>query len=264
MKTALIRTTIACLWLGAWACAQAHDTWFERRDEVASSPELALGTGNRYPRQESGVGTEYLARQGCRSAASEQVRPLKAMGQEAAALLLHAPAGASSCWAQLTPFEVTLAPDKIAVYLQEIQAGPEVRQVWAAMAARGLPWRERYVKNARIELGAVPDPRPTPLGLDLHLETGASGPRVGQLLSAQALRDGQPLPGLALAWRSADSPLALWRRTDAQGRVSFTPPLPGRWLLHGVDLRQDPQDPQRWDSRFTSLAFDVAAAATTP
>jgi hypothetical protein len=69
------------------------------------------------------------------------------------------------------------------------------------------------------------------------------------------------LAGLALELRSETSPLGIWRRTDAQGRIDVSLPLPGRWLLRGVDLRVSALDPDRWDSRFVTLAFDVTAAA---
>jgi hypothetical protein len=154
-----------------------------------------------------------------------------------------------------------LAPDKVPVYLQDIQATPEVRATWAAMQARGLPWRERYTKHARIELGP-PSAWPAPVGLDLHIENSNSKARVGTNLSVQALRDGQPLAGLAVELRSEASPLGIWRRTDAQGRIALAVPLAGRWMLRGVDLRVSAADPDRWDSRFVTLAFDVAPAAT--
>jgi hypothetical protein len=35
-------------------------------------------------------------------------------------------------------------------------------------------------------------------------------------------------------------------------------PLPGRWLLRGTELRLSQERPDTWDSRFVTLAFDVA------
>jgi hypothetical protein len=156
---------------------------------------------------------------------------------------------------------VELAPDKVPVYLQDIQATPEVRAAWAALQARGLPWRERYTKHARIELG-TPSSAPAPTDLDLHLETAGQAVRVGHRYTAQALLNGQPLAGLALELRSESSPLGIWRRTDAQGRIEVTVPLPGHWLLRGVDLHLSDSDPERWDSRFVTLAFETATTDT--
>ncbi len=100
-------------------------------------------------------------------------------------------AGAATCWAQLAPFELELAPDKIETYLREVGAGPELRATWAAMRARGLPWKERYTKHARVEL-AGGQPEPSPLPVEALLRTPGV-PRAGELLSFEVLRQGRPL-----------------------------------------------------------------------
>ena len=246
--------------------ANAHDTWFEALPVTGGATVLALGTGTRFPAHETGIEARFLVQRACRAASRSGAGPvpapsaLPAQHNEDHALWLQAPAGAATCWAQLTPFDIELAPDKVPVYLQEIQATPEVRAAWAAMQARGLPWRERYAKHARIEL-AAPSSDPAPTDLDLHLETAGQPVRVGSPITAQALLKGRPLAGLALELRSENSPLGLWRRTDAQGRIAVAVPLPGRWLLRGVDLRVSGTDPDRWDSRFATLAFDARPAA---
>ncbi|MFY9514633.1 MAG: hypothetical protein WAQ05_27005, partial [Rubrivivax sp.] len=103
----------------ASSCATAHDTWFERHADGS----LQLGTGARFPKQETGLDPQWLQQQGC---------------------------DAGSCWAQSTAFTLTLEPDKIAPYLDEVRPGPAVLAAWAALQARGLPWVERYAKHARI------------------------------------------------------------------------------------------------------------------
>lgn len=266
MSTA--RTLISALLALATGAATAHDTWFEALPVSTGGAALvALGTGNQYPAQETAIDARYLVVRGCQGAAtraSGRTPPtLKALRNTPTALLLQAPPGATTCWVQLSPFELDMTPDKVPVYLKEIQATPDVRATWAAMQARGLPWRERYTKHARIELGP-PSPVAAPLGMDLRIENAAPSVRVGTNLSVQALRDGQPLPGLALELRSESSPLGIWRRSDAQGRIEVSAPLPGRWLLRGVDLRVSASDPDRWESRFVTLAFDVLPASSSP
>ena len=276
MKFASTRLAAALALTLATGAARAHDTWFETLPAGPGSSGtalLALGTGNQYPVQETGIDAHYLVSRGCWAAAATSAGPptrtqaggaaplaLKALRNTPTSLLLQAPKTATTCWVQLTPFEVEVAPDKVAVYLKEIQATPAIREAWAAMQARGLTWRERYVKHARVELG-TPSAAPAPTDLDLHLETAGQPVRVGSSFSAQALLNGQPLAGMALELRSETSPVGIWRRTDAQGRIEVTAPLPGRWLLRGVDLHVSATDPDRWDSRFATLAFDVAPAA---
>ena len=75
------------------------------------------------------------------------------------------------------------------------------------------------------------------------------------------LRDGQSLAGFAVELQSAYAAVGIWRRTDAQGRISL-PTLPaGRWLLRGTDLRRSDAQPDTWDSRFVTLAFDVSGVS---
>ncbi len=233
--------------------SKAHDTWFERRPADGSDLSLALGTGNNFPVFDSGIDARYLVESGCR--AGSVATTLRPAGNEPAALQLRGLAQASTCWAQLAPFEVTLAPDKIALYLREVGAGSALRATWAAMAARGLPWRERYTKHARIELGA-PSAQTAPLGMDLRIEH-AGVVHAGHTISVQVLRDGQPLAGQAVELRGEVLPLGIWRRSDAEGRFQVPVPTAGRWLLRAIDLRVSSTSADLWESRFVTLAFEA-------
>ena len=252
------------------AAAQAHDTWFHALAPDAGAPLLALGTGNRFPVQESGVGAEFLERQGCslaadagRPAAQPFMRPLR---NEAHALVLRGAAQAQSCWAQLVPLEIELPADKVAIYLREVQAGVALRAAWADMQRRGVPWKERYTKHARIDFTAI-GAEPAPMAMDIVREAAAGGS-----FSFRVLRDAQPLPGLAVEWVSEAATLGIWRRTDAEGRVRVPALPPGRWVLRATDLRLSTTEPDRWESRVVTLAFEVprapaarvAAASTQP
>jgi hypothetical protein len=80
---------------------------------------------------------------------------------------------------------------------------------------------------------------------------------VGVEAQFQVLRDGRPLPDFPVELVNERSPVGLWQRTDADGRVRIKLALPGRWLLRGTDLRLSASDATRWDSRFITYAFDV-------
>lgn len=234
--------------------ASAHDTWFQRLDAEGPAPLLALGTGNQFPAQESGIDARFIAASGCRAA--RVATTLQAVQQDEHALRLRAAPAASTCWLQTTPFTVTLEPAKIALYLREVNPNAEQRAQWADMQRRGLPWRERYVKHARIELGDEPGAAPAPLGLDLVIEhTGPIG--AGATFAVRVLRDGQPLANQAVELRSEDSPFGIWRRSDAQGRLQMPSPAAGRWLLRTIDLRLSATEPDTWDSRFATTAFQI-------
>ena len=240
--------------------SSAHDTWF-RPLPGSGVPQLALGTGNQFPLQETPVGAASLVDSGCRGN-DGRVAPLRVLVEAPTALRLQVPGvDAVTCWAQQMSFEVDLPADKVALYLREINPPTWVRGEWARLQAAGLPWKERYAKHARIELRGVGGPaQPVPIAMDVVLDERA--PRVGQTLGFQLLRDGQPVADQAVELRGEISPLGIWRRTDAEGRARIELPLPGRWLLRGTDLRRSGVLPDQFESRFFSLAFDVAGRDT--
>jgi len=260
----LLALVVGTALAGACVSAGAHDTWFERLSPAGAvgQPLLALGTGNLYPERETGVGAEYLQQPACRAAATATATATAtaagASGSAAltpvrnakTALVLRAPAGAQGCWAQLTPFDIELPADKVAPYLDEMNASAALRSTWAQMQARGLRWQERYTKHARIELSPGGAEAPVPMGMDALLRR-----RDGQLFFT-VLRDGQPLPGLAVELRSAAPATGSWHRTDENGRLQLPEPPAGRWLLRAIDLRPSKTQPDQWESRFLTLAFD--------
>lgn len=273
--------------LGALAllagAASAHDSWLvplpptDRGEAV-----LALGTGHRFPAHETAIPLPQLARTGCRSPGLRPT-PLRWVADRPEALVLRAsrpvPATvAQSCWVQLHPIPIQIDDATAELYLKEVNASPALRERWSALRARGVRWQETYTKHARIELPAAEasdrreptdasglaadaahQPSPDALGLDLRIDS-ARPLRAGDLLRAQLLRDGQPLAGLAVELRSELSPLGLWRVTDTEGRLQLPVPFAGAWLLRAIDLRPAPDDADRWDSRFVTLAFQVLPA----
>lgn len=250
----------ALLLASASAGAAAHDTWFEPRSARASGESvLALSTGNRFPVAEVGVDVQYFARHGCRGA-DGALRPLELVEYTERQSLLRVRGGAApmSCFVQIAPFEIDLPPDKIEIYFAEIKPSAAVLSAWAGLKARGLPFHERYVKSARIDVGAVAVPT-APVGTAMDvLRLAPSGLlAVGAEAQFQVLRDGRPLPDFPVELVNERSPVGLWQRTDADGRVRIKLPLPGRWLLRGTDLRLSASDATRWDSRFITYAFDV-------
>ena len=264
----LLASGLACL----AGVATAHDSWFEPLPTARRGEHwLALGTGNQFPLRETAISAEYLQQQGCRHGDGEST-PLAALRTTANALILRAAshaADASSCWVQLTPFQIEIPPDKVALYLDEVRPAQPVLDAWAAMQARGLPWKERYTKHARIELhgaaaqGAVATSA-VGMGMDVLLSAARAPLQAGDSLNFQLLRDGQPLPDFAVELRHEGQPSGLWLRTDGRGRLHFKPAQAGRWLLRAIDLRLSVDTPDTWDSRFVTLAFSVRSTPAPP
>lgn len=254
----------AALLLTASGAAVAHDSWFARLGSLAGGePLLALGTGNQFPVLEFAIDARFLVREGCR-AADGQTRPMRPTRVASTALVLRpGQPGSTTCWAQLQPFDVEVPADTVDLYLAEINATPALRATWAAMQARGLPWKERYTKHARIELQGMPDKptaaEPADMAVDVRRVSGPApgSTRAGDTLVFEFRRAGQPLVGLQVELRHATSPNGIWHETDAQGRVRVQPALAGDWLLRGVDLRLSTTLPDQWESDFVTLAFSV-------
>jgi len=135
---------------------------------------FTIGTGTRFPIYEFALAYEYIAASGCRGEGATAAPLAHVADRPTAAVVRSAtrlnPRNALTCWAQLAPFDVEGPPNKIDLYLREIQAGPALRATWAAMKSRGLPWRERYTKFARIELGGTGVRVALPLAMDVRLD----------------------------------------------------------------------------------------------
>lgn len=239
----------------------AHDTWFERieSNDAGQPLQLALGTGTHYPRYEDPVQPKVMTHLACTDAQGTAYKPEPArVGRRHSVLRVPGlDASAFSCVMRLQSFEIELAPALVDVYFEEIRASEALRAVLARQRAQGRPFEERYLKFARIE-GLVPPPRTESQALDV-LRVAPRGPlRVGADGVFEVQRDGKPLADLPVQLLHEAAPAGLWARTDAAGRITLRLPLPGRWLLRGVDLRPPAADGERWDSRFIAYTFEVA------
>lgn len=239
--------------------ARAHDTWFEPQTG-GDAVELLIGSGNRFPLYEGGVGGDAFAKSGCRGADGKAIALAFRRHVRKATLLradTRGDAGALTCWAQLQPFDVELTPELVQTYFKEIRPSAALVAAWDKLRAQGLPFRERYVKSVRHDGAGVVEPKPVGTAIDVLRLTPTGTPKVGADASFQLLRDGQPMADFPVELVNEASPLGLWLRTDAQGRVTIKLPLPGRWLLRGTELKLAAADPTRWESWFIAYSFDA-------
>jgi Domain of unknown function (DUF4198) len=236
--------------------AAAHDTWFE----PLPNGNLALGTGNRFPVNEIAVDDKYFVKSGC-VAADGKARSLDKLRFTDKATLLRSKDRVGSepltCFVQLQPFDIDLPADKIEIYFKEIRPSEAALAAWADLKARGLPFRERYTKSARIDVGADASSQPTGTAMDALRSSPRGALTVGSEAVFQVLLDGKPLTDFPVELINERSPVGLWHRTDAQGRITAKLPLPGRWLLRGTELRLSASDATRWESQFITYAFEV-------
>lgn len=248
------------------ATAAGHDTWFVDQGRSERGERLlALGSGNAYPVMETAVPVQQLEQSGCLVAGGRRESLRWVMDAPQALVMRTArPVAATAgvnCWAQLAGIDIELDDAIVEPYLDEVQAPASVRERWAAQKARGLRWRERYVKHLRIDLdgegaAALAAAAVDGLGMDVRLEA-ARPLRAGQPLRLQVLRGGRPVPGLAVELRHSDGAPGLWRRTDGAGQLEIALPDAGRWVLRATQLQPSASDPDRWESAFVTLAFAV-------
>lgn len=245
------------------AGASAHDTWFERlADQPPDHTVLALGTGTRFAAFQFPIGIEQLTTSGCLGGRGATVALAHVADRPDSLWLRTAtPDPVNSCWAQVAPVDAEIGPPTVEIYLDEIRAPAQVRADWAAQQRRGVPWRERYTKHARIEL-RTPGARAvvaqrSPMGMDIVLKDPQQQIRSGDVVNLLVLRDQLPLAGLALELHSSDGLPGRWQTTDAEGRARFVVPGPGRWLVRGTELRRADRNPDLWLGGFVTLAFDA-------
>jgi hypothetical protein len=236
--------------------ASAHDTWFE----PLPGGGLALSTGNRFPVSDLAVDDKYFVKSGCVTT-DGKARALDKLRFTDKATLLRAKDRVGTepltCFMQLQPFDIDLPPDKIEIYFKEIRPSDAVLATWVDLKARGLPFREHYTKSARIDAGADASSQPTGTTMDALRVSPRGALTVGTEAVFQVLLGGKPLPDFPVELINERSPVGLWHRTDSDGRIRAKLPLPGRWILRGVELKLAASDATRWESQFITYAFEV-------
>jgi uncharacterized GH25 family protein len=270
VKRGLWRAAVFAALCLAASQGHSHDSWLSPSRSVSPPGEvrLELATGNRYPLQEFSQSAASVAQARCTDGAvTTPLRPLveESKWLDLGASILEGRGKALACWAELAPAEIEIQPRLVQVYFADIHTSAANRQAWAALQARGLPWRESYRKFARIELAQAADvpaqrlaAARRPVGLDLEIVVSSDNPiAVGEPLAFQVLRDGRPLAGFPVELVSERSPLGIWRETDADGMLHHSLPFAGRWLLRGTDLRLSTQRADTWESRFVTLAVEA-------
>ncbi len=278
----LHRAAGALLALAAAWPAQAHDTWLlPLPDTPRGERMLSVATGGQFPRSENGIPVEALRGNGCVAIGTPAGTgwPLRWAADRPESLWLRTtravpPQALLDCRVQTRYEFIELDESKIGIYLDEARADAALRERWAQLRARGLPWRERYSKHARwVGTGegattTLPGPLPSggpaqaaapALELDLQLQMPQWPLRRGDRVRGQLLWRGQPLPSHDLELRSDASAIGIWFRTDAEGRVELPLPLAARWMVRGIVLR--PAGEAEWESQFLSVVFDVQPAA---
>jgi uncharacterized GH25 family protein len=248
------------------APALAHDTWLlPTHFTVAPGATITaeLTSAMRFPRGETAVKAERLARRGIRLGA--QPADLRPAGASATALRLTGRAsspGVAALWLETRPRTLDLKDALVEEYLREIGVWETTGAAWRAAGRK--PWRETYVKCAKsyVRVGVGSTDAASwwePVGLALELVPGSDPTRlaVGATLTVRLLRQGQPLAHHPVTAQPAGRE-GVPAQTDDAGQVTFTIDRAGAWLVKSTALR--PTVSGEWESEFTTLT--LAAGAT--
>lgn len=157
--------------------------------------------------------------------------------------------------------EIEMSGKEFTEYLRE----EGLDAVIAERARRGqadAPARERYARYAKIVLhaGGTETPhvtRSSGLAAEFVPAINPATLAPGDTLSVQMLVHGRPVAGALIAAVSRDARLDA--RSDDDGRVSFTIPARGAWLIKTVHMDRPATTtapPVDWESYWVTLAFE--------
>lgn len=249
--------------------ALAHDTWLlpsSLRVRVGQRITLSLTSGMAFPADDFAIQPARITRADARLA-GHTAALVDARRAPRALRYTWTPTkpGVATLAVELAPKTLTLTADKVAEYLDEIDASPALRAEWARMPAPRR-WRESYTKHATTFV-RVGDPqldsswaRPMELGLEIVPERDPTTLVAGDTLVVRVLRRARPLGGFVVAARRAGARAPTFTSTDDRGIARIILPSAGQWLLAGTDLRRSAKPDLEWESDFSTVTLSVQAA----
>jgi uncharacterized GH25 family protein len=268
-RTLRTAAAVAALLAGvAAAPARAHDTWLlpdQVKATAGGSATFAMTSGMAFPAEDSAIDADRLTRSGVRLAGAQQA--FARLDGSEHALKLTAPLerpGVATVWVELRPRTMELTPDQVAHYVEEVGAPPEVLARWQA-TPEPRRWREAYRKHAKtfVRVGQPSGDRSwaEPVGSPVELvpEHDPTALVAGGDLTVRLLRDGAPATGANVALVRAGEEQAVVRATDAEGKVTFSLPHGGWYLLKSTYLRPAAAGELDWEADFATLTFEVAS-----
>jgi len=277
IRTFPIVATAALLVLAAGTSLRAHDFWIEPRAFTVTPGglvglRLMVGQdmlGDALARDEAGL-ERFFVRRGD----DQQPIPGRDGGEPAGILRVIGP-GLMVVGYQSRPHALELSRAKFDSYLGE-EGLDAVQTILAGMKTRPMVAREQYIRCAKALLSSrvQADPAYAPgaqaagqrdraMGLTLELvaDRNPYTSTPGQPFPVTLLYNGVPQPdALVIAINRDDPGARISARSNAQGRVNFTLPRGGVWLIKAVHMiATPPGGAADWESFWASLTFELPA-----
>ena len=257
---------LAALLILVASAAAAHDTWvLPARPAVPKGAEILLGatSGMGFPELDVAIQPNRISAARVRLAGRIVEIPRGTAARHSLRLAVRPEGEGIAClWIESKPKSIDLKPDEVREYLEEIGALDTAGKEWSAAGSKGR-WREIYTKHAKtfVAVGAAEGDRswaePAGMRLEIVPEADPTGLRANADVSVRLLKQGRPLPGFPVGMVQAGQKTGEVRKTDANGRVSFTPDRKGWILLRATDLRRTGSPEADWESDFATLTLRV-------
>jgi len=245
----------------------AHDTWIlPNRPRAVPGQQVAfdLTSGMAFPANEVGVKPDRLARASGKLGEKVFDLALEVKGKKALRLKARfSKPGIAAVWVESKPRALELKPAEVKEYLEEVGSWDSVGRKWES-AGSGR-WRESYSKHAKTYLRVgrpdADDSWSRPVGMDLELvpESDPTKISAGKELGLRLVKNGRPVPDLAVGLVAANAKTGSLSKTDSEGRVRFRFPQSGWWLIRATLLEPSSKPDRDWESRFTTLTVFVTA-----
>lgn len=249
--------------LGLTPMANAHETWLLPATwmcPVNQMVTLDLTSGMEFPEPDHSIKPDRVAEARVRlgdttinlknfEAGTHSLRIIEPLPRE----------GLATIWLSLRPREIELNAKQVAEYFAEIDASPEVRAAWARQKG---PWRETYTKHAKTFVAAgMPKADPSwktavGMGLELVPSTDPLALTAGSEVTFFLLSKGRPLANTSVGIMGSAMPKREFRKSNADGRVTFPIAKAGSYLVFAVDLRPV-NGGETWLSDFTTVTIKV-------
>lgn len=262
-------TPMLPLLAGLAATAWAHDTWLQAVRPVARPGDTAafeMTSAGGFQGAEAAIQPWRVRRAVGLLAGTPFHLEVGATTEKTLSLSARLPrAGVATVAVELKPRLLELAPEKIEEYFEEIHATPAQRAQWEAVPAPRR-WRETYVKFAKtfVRVGEPGDDSSWAkifgFALEIVPEDDPTRLKAGDTFTVRVYKSGVPFSGMRLGFVAdgeAGQSIAI---ADQTGRYSAKLDRPGRWLIHGTDLRRSAESALEWESDFVTLVVDVAPA----
>jgi hypothetical protein len=258
----------AAAMIAAAAPLGAHDFWIEPtafRPAVGSLLGLRLLVGEQLLGdpvvRESAFVKRFVAAGGSAGDAREEAVPGREGGHPAGLLRVTRP-GLLVVGYQSLPRAVELTPATFDKYLGE-EGLDEIRALLPGGRPKGSV-HELYSRCAKslLSIGRAADTdgdRPLGLPFELVAERNPYQTRVGGTIPFRLEYQGRPKANaMVVAIAQTDPAIKLTARSDARGRVTFTFPVGGVWLVKAVHMAAaGPGVGANWESYWASTTFEL-------